>query len=365
MIPQIPRSVLPEMRWPAIVDGLAADMMGLQFQFLLTERLPADELRTRQFSQLDALVEYCARTMPFHRERLAAAGYRQNLPLTADVFARLPVLTLAEVIQAGSRLHGLSVPTAHRGTIRGTVLAAGRQLTLVATGLHAFFADSFLLRDLLWQETDFRGKWARIAHDPATVRAGGRGVREKDWGPAVATAFATGPSVGLDTARPVEEQAAWLQREKPDYLSAPPATLRALAGHLVQRKLKPPALAALRCDGIAPPDLAPLCHDAFGKAPIVSAILPEVGCVGLQCREHGRLHAMSEGVFTEILDASGAPCAPGQAGRLVVTPLHNFAMPLLRYDTGLTATFGPPCGCGRALPVLEGLGSTPDPAGSA
>lgn len=365
MLPQVPRSALPEMRWPAIVDGPAADMMGLQFQFLLTERLPADELRARQFSQLDALVEYCARTMPFHRERLATAGYRQNLPLTDDVFARLPVLTLAEVIQAGSRLHGLSVPSAHRGTMRGTVLATGRQLTLIATGLHAFFNDAYLLRDLLWHETDFRGKWARIAHDPATVRAGARGVREKDWGPAVATAYATGPSVGLDTERTVEEQAAWLLREKPDYLSAPPATLRALAEHARQGKFKPPSLSALRCDGIAPPDLTPLCQGAFGKAPILSAILPEIGCLALQCQEHGRLHVMAEGVFTEILDAAGTPCAPGRPGRVVVTPLHNFAMPLLRYDTGLTAAFGPPCGCGRTLPVLEDLGATPAPAGSA
>jgi len=27
-------------------------------------------------------------------------------------------------------------------------------------------------------------------------------------------------------------------------------------------------------------------------------------------------------------------CAPGEIGRVVVTPLHNFAMPLFRYDIG-------------------------------
>lgn len=363
MLPPIPRSFVLGTIWPAVVDGPAADMLGLQFQFLQAERLPAEELRARQFSQLDALVDYCARTMPFHRDKLAAAGHRQNTPLSADVFARLPVLTLAEVIQAGSRMHGLSVPSAHGGTVRGTVLAAGKPLALLATGLHARFNDAYLLRDLLWHETDFRGKWARIAHDPATVRAGARGARERDWGPSVATAFVTGTAVGLDTERLVTEQATWLARERPTYLSAPPETLRALAGHLRQHKQKPPPLSGLRCDGIAPPDLAPLCQEVFGRPPIMSAILPEIGCLALQCPEHGGLHAMAEGVFTEILDAAGTPCPPGQPGRLVVTPLHNFAMPLLRYDTGLQAALGQPCPCGRTLPVLENLSWRP--AGSA
>ena len=46
---------------------------------------------------------------------------------------------------------------------------------------------------------------------------------------------------------------------------------------------------------------------------------------------------------------------PGQVGRVVVTPLHNFAMPLLRYAIGDEAEPGAPCACGRGLPVLRRL----------
>jgi phenylacetate-CoA ligase len=42
----------------------------------------------------------------------------------------------------------------------------------------------------------------------------------------------------------------------------------------------------------------------------------------------------------------------GLAPRVVVTPLHNFAFPLLRYDIGDLAEVGKPCPCGRGLPVL-------------
>jgi phenylacetate-CoA ligase len=54
----------------------------------------------------------------------------------------------------------------------------------------------------------------------------------------------------------------------------------------------------------------------------------------------------------EVLDDDGRACSPGQIGRVVVTPLHNFAMPLIRYETGDFAELGAPCACGRGLPVL-------------
>ncbi|MCW5606054.1 MAG: hypothetical protein KIT18_16045, partial [Burkholderiales bacterium] len=38
---------------------------------------------------------------------------------------------------------------------------------------------------------------------------------------------------------------------------------------------------------------------------------------------------------------------------IVVTALHNFAMPLVRYEIGDYAEVGPPCPCGRGLPVLK------------
>ena len=38
---------------------------------------------------------------------------------------------------------------------------------------------------------------------------------------------------------------------------------------------------------------------------------------------------------------------------MVVTDLHNFASPMLRYDIGDYAEVGGPCTCGRTLPTLR------------
>jgi phenylacetate-CoA ligase len=58
-------------------------------------------------------------------------------------------------------------------------------------------------------------------------------------------------------------------------------------------------------------------------------------------------------VLVEILNDDGQPCAPGEVGRVVVTDLHNFATPLVRYEIGDYAEAGEACRCGRGLPTLR------------
>ncbi|HSZ74758.1 MAG TPA: hypothetical protein VK779_08055, partial [Rhizomicrobium sp.] len=40
-------------------------------------------------------------------------------------------------------------------------------------------------------------------------------------------------------------------------------------------------------------------------------------------------------------------------GRVVLSDLHNFATPMIRYDIGDYAEVGGPCPCGRGLPTLK------------
>ncbi|MDH5798589.1 MAG: hypothetical protein OEZ19_08485, partial [Paracoccaceae bacterium] len=79
----------------------------------------------------------------------------------------------------------------------------------------------------------------------------------------------------------------------------------------------------------------------------------EVGLVALQCPDSGLYHIQCESLIVEILDEAGRPCEPGDIGRIVITDLHNFATPLIRYDIRDYAEVGPPCPCGRGLPTLS------------
>jgi phenylacetate-CoA ligase len=79
----------------------------------------------------------------------------------------------------------------------------------------------------------------------------------------------------------------------------------------------------------------------------------EFGNIALQCPEYPEIyHVQAENLLVEIVDENGAACAAGEIGRVLVSTLHNFTMPLLRYEIGDYAQAGAPCECGRGLPVL-------------
>lgn len=67
----------------------------------------------------------------------------------------------------------------------------------------------------------------------------------------------------------------------------------------------------------------------------------ESNIVGHETSTSDGLLIQSENVIVEIIDDDGAPCPPGQRGRVVLTTLNNRAMPLIRYETADVATFQP------------------------
>ncbi len=64
-----------------------------------------------------------------------------------------------------------------------------------------------------------------------------------------------------------------------------------------------------------------------------------------ECRHSGDLHTCDDGVLVEVL-RDGRPVEAGERGEVVVTNLHAYAMPFIRYRIGDLATRGAPCGCG-------------------
>jgi phenylacetate-CoA ligase len=80
----------------------------------------------------------------------------------------------------------------------------------------------------------------------------------------------------------------------------------------------------------------------------------EVMLIGMECEEHRGLHLTADNLYVEILREDGRPAGPGEEGEVVVTDLHNYAMPFLRYRIGdLAVASDRRCRCGRGLPLIE------------
>lgn len=72
-----------------------------------------------------------------------------------------------------------------------------------------------------------------------------------------------------------------------------------------------------------------------------------------ECPEHHGYHIAAENVIVEIVDDAGEPVPAGKEGRILITNLHSYVMPFIRYDIGdLGVISDKACPCGRGLPLL-------------
>lgn len=323
-------------------------MLAVQFQLSQSQWWPAAELERSELRQLGNLLRHAYNTIPFWRQRLTAAGYDPDAEVTRQWLSTLPVLSRGEVQARGEALVSRDSPSAHGRVFQGqTSGSTGMPITCYQTELTQFFWRAFTVRDHLWHRRNFSGKLAAIRSKVENAVLQG-------WGPATDTAFVTGPCVVLNIGRDVDAQLAWLREQDPDYVLTHPSNLQALARRALELGVRLARLREARTFGeMLPADLRALCRDAWGVPVTDLYSAEETGYIALQCPEQEHYHVQAEGVLVEILDEHARRCAPGEIGRVVITSLHDFAMPLIRYDIGDYAEAGDSCPCGRGLPVIR------------
>jgi phenylacetate-CoA ligase len=78
--------------------------------------------------------------------------------------------------------------------------------------------------------------------------------------------------------------------------------------------------------------------------------LVETSVVAGECQVGGGMHAVMDNFVIEVIDPeTGKNLTPGEEGELVITPLNNVAMPIIRYRTGDVGSLIPyeRCKCGN------------------
>lgn len=336
------------MVWPAVPDDAGARALAMQFQLEQTQWWSPAELEQQQMRQLQLLLRHAYASLPFWRDRLDRAGFTPERGVTPEGFRSLPFITRADIQAHGDALSSRAVPPGHGAMFKSqTSGSTGMPIGIVRTALSNFFWESFTLREHLWHRRDFRGKLASIRLGVAETESSG-------WGQATDVAFDTGPLATLNITADADYQLAWLQRQNPDYFLTFPSNLDELAKRSLERAIRLPKLREVRTvSEVLSPETRKLVRAAWGTGITDIYSARELGYIALQCPRHEHYHVQSEGVIVEIVNDGGAPCAAGEIGHVVVTPLHNFAMPLIRYRIGDLAEAGAMCDCARGLPVIR------------
>lgn len=341
----------PIPRWLDIPQGDRALAMAMQYQLQRTQHAPPEVMRAWQLAALQRLLAHAVRHVPWYRERLGA-DFRLD---SWASWQALPVLTRAEVQQAGDALASAQVPAEHGDIteVRSSG-STGRPVRVKVAMRCATWWSAITMRDHLWHRRNLAGVLATIKYaDPGDALL--PGVQLPDWGEASATLFGSGRSYLLSSSVTVDEQFAWLLSLRPDYLLTYPS----LAFELAKRN--DAADRPLRLSGLSTlgemllPHHRTVAEASFGARLIDVYSAQETGYLAMQCPRHDHYHVAAESCLFEILDDDNRPCPPGTAGRVVVTPLHNYAQPLVRYAIGDHAIAGEPCDCGIRLPVVRQL----------
>lgn len=348
------KSSLDSAVWPAIPTQRGALLMSLLFQLKQTQWWTADQLLEHQLLQLGKLLHHAYDTVPFYRQRFDAIGWRPDVALTFDDWRNLPLLTRRDIQDAGAELASNAVP-AQFGKISETQTSGstGEPVKLNRTQFDRLFWEALTVREHEWHQRDLSGKLAAIRIFPGNIGAPPHGSAARGWGPGSDELYATGPAALLSLTTDIVTQARWLTQQNPDYLLTYPTNLGALLELYARSGERLPKLRGISTVGeTVTPALRARCTEVW-SVPITDIYSSqEFGYLALQCPVSSQYHVMAESALVEVLDDNGDPCRPGEIGRLIITSLHNFAMPLIRYELRDYAEAGGMCACGRGLPLL-------------
>ena len=82
----------------------------------------------------------------------------------------------------------------------------------------------------------------------------------------------------------------------------------------------------------------------------------EANLMAWECAHGGPLHSCDDTVLIEVVSPDGMPVAPGEHGEVLITALHSFMMPLIRFRIGDIAEQGrSQCECGAPFATIGGV----------
>lgn len=321
---------------------------------------PRGAIVREQLQQVRALLQHCLEHSVFYRDRLQAAGIVPGDVQTLDDFRRIPILSRLECQEHLAELRARALPAG--SVLKSRCLTSGSSgvpLEVLQTDVVQRWWWASMLRDLQWAGFDARGRWAAIRppispYPPEVMAQYQEGIMLPTWFPALQTLFATGPSFGMDIQQEPGKQLAWLRRIEPTYLLSQPSNLEMLASLLAESGERLPSLRGLQTlSETLTPEARQRIEAAFGVPIKITYSCAEGGVVASPCPAGHGLHVHAENVLLEVVDDAGRPCAPGETGRVLLTSLHQYFQPFIRYEVMDHAMLGPEsCPCGRGLPSL-------------
>jgi phenylacetate-CoA ligase len=297
--------------------------------------------------QLRRLLRHAHRRGPFHRIRLDESGFSASEPHGVRDLAHLPIMTKRD-IQRSAEHDLIAEGCDPAGLIeRRTTGSTGQPLCIRRT-----WFEERILGALRWRA--LRSMGARSTHrfaeieeplpDDPSDRGELHGLLQR---------LGLYRQLRVDALRTPAEILQQLDAFAPDVISGYAGVVARIARAVpAPGQALSPQLVAIHSDTLTP-QMRGAISSGF-QAPVFEIYdCNECNVVAWECRETGALHTCDDSTIVEVLRPDGTPAEPGEAGEIVVTALHSFAMPFIRYRIGDVVVAGEPqCACGSAFGTL-------------
>jgi len=308
----------------------------------------AEQLAELQRNRLQRLLEHAVAACPFYRDRIRSAGLDVSR-MTAEQFTSLPRLTKREIQDHQAELVARDFPEGSRvrnqtGGSTGSPLQfyVDRErfgTRMASTHRHDAWAG---IRPGQWlayvwgarlDQLPQEGIWNRLRNSLLYRRIdlNTSCIADTDW------------------MRFIDE----CRRKNPRHMIA-----YAQSAVLFAKYVRENAVSGISFDSIITtaevllPEQRKLIEEVFCAEVFDRYGCREVSIIASECEQHKGLHVNAEALLVEVVPDAALP---KQIGKILVTDLLNYSMPLIRYEIGDAASWLPEqkCACGRGLPLLS------------
>lgn len=310
-------------------------------------RMGREEVIEFQNQRLRRLIADTYRDVPYYRRLFDSAGVKPDDIQTADDLPALPITTKPDLKAAPLE----------------DILARGVDPDrLLARKTSGSSGEPFIIRHTR-DETNLLNQFRIRSRKEAGVLPGDRTATiveraadvpwTKKLGDSIRAALGRGRWYNISCHEPPEKIVSRLEEIGPDVISGYPATLADLATIVASGehpRIKP-RLITTGAETLAPP-FRKRIEEGFGARVFDSYGAHEFNLIAWECPESGQYHVCDDSVILEVLK-NGKPAGEGEVGQVVITSLHSFAMPFIRYPLGdVVVRGGETCPCGRPFSTL-------------
>ncbi|HXN32306.1 MAG TPA: hypothetical protein VN894_10610 [Polyangiaceae bacterium] len=303
-----------------------------------------------QLRALRALLAHAGRNVPYWRETFRRLGFDARGVVRREDLAALPILT-REIVR--ERYRDLVDPMHVRVNLKkGTSGSTGAPLKFEYCPESESWRQAVRIRGYSWSgyRPGLRAfyYWAMVSEMPR----GALGLKIRFDRHVKREVFVDSMCQDEQARRRALEQ---LRRTRPAVVICYTQSCAQFARWILDNGLRDWDDVPVLCgaEAVLAADRAVLTR-AFGPHVFETYGSRETMLIAAECEAHQGLHLSEENLLVEVT-RGGKPTADGEAGDLLVTDLHNYGMPFIRYQNGDVARMAPAsaCACGRGLRRLE------------